>query len=289
MKISLINEKVFYRFVEFSSRLIKYELLHEEYKLIALNKKEANNLAEKKVKRLANAFLFSINQTSQIIDFEMISSIYFLLNLKKINKKNLDEILKNIYRYKDENIYFQAANIMIIINNMKMRRKLEFSLLISSLLLIKQNYLPIIFHEIDKKDIKKILKNNELQNLIDFIYMYDIQNRKTIGNNENCLFLEADKIIDFLKEQKQHLKECFKVNHVFLYGSLAKKTNHNSSDLDLLVYMSDEITEHNKNQNINKIEEFLSKELNLKIDVLDFWYSLKHAEIKEMNNAIKIF
>ncbi len=290
MQISTINNKVFYRFVEFTSRFIRYELSHEDYKLIALDKKEANTVIEKKVKRLANAFAYLLHQSSQIIDIELIQTTYFLLTKKRIGQKNSEKILKNIYLRIDESPYIQASGVILIINKIQLNRKFEFSLLIANYILVKSGKFPIIFHELDRKNIRDLIKNDEDKHLLEVIYMYEFQTRHGIGYEEsdrNGITLKE--VIEILKTNQQDMMRQFKLKHLFIYGSLAKGSTHYSSDVDLLVDFGDEMINFHKQEYINEIQKYLKTRIKNKMDILDFSYSLMYAEIKEMNNTIKIF
>lgn len=290
MEVGNINEKVFYRFVEFTSRLISYDLAHEDYKLIALNQKEANTLIEKKVKRIADTFLYLLNQTSQILDSELIKTAYYLLTKKGMSSQNIDKILKSYYLVKEEVSHVQAAKMIFIINKLKVTRKIEFSLLIGNYLLIKGKHFPVIFHETDKVYLKSLIKEDNHKDLVEYIYMHEYQTRHGIGSpNNNGVEITIDELVDKLKKNEEHLKKEFKINHMFIYGGMAKGNLNKSSDIDLLVDIDGGLVSYQKYDYISQAQKFLSSLLNVKLDVLDFSYSLKYAEIKEMNNTIKIF
>lgn len=290
MKLININKKIFYRFVEFTSRLISYDLAHEDYKLIALNQKEANTEIEKKVKRLANSFLFLLNQTSQIFDNDLVCSAYFLLTKKRLSTTNIDKILNCFYIYKDEEAHVQVANMLILINNLKIVRKLEFSLLIGNYILIKNNYHPVIFHETDKKYLKSLIRENEKKDLIEFIYMHEYQTKHGIGNVDHTpIAISLDSLVEVLKDNEKILKKEFKIKHLFIYGGFVKNKIHDSSDIDLLVDLGNKLISYKKYDYISQAQRYLTNVLNANIDILDFSYSLKYSETKEINNAIKIF
>jgi len=290
MTISNINDKVFYRFVEFTSRLIKYNLAHEDYKQIALNKKEANTIIEKKVKWLADSFMYIINQTSQIIDVDIISTSYYLLSKKRLSMKNCERILRNVYLNHDETPYMKAASLIIDVYELNIHRKLEFVLLLANYILVKNGMYPIIFHEVDKSNLKHIIKMKSKKDLIDLIHMHEFQTRNGIGREHNGNpNITLDSVIKILKNNEKTLKSKLKVKHMFIYGGIVKKSTHTSSDVDLLVDFGQEMVSFHKHEYINKIETFLSSKIDSKLDILDFSYSLVYAEIKEMNNTIKIF
>lgn len=290
MEVGNINEKVFYRFVEFTSRLISYDLAHEDYKLIALNQKEANTLIEKKVKRIADTFLYLLNQTSQILDSELIKTAYYLLTKKGMSSHNVDEILKSHYLSKEETPHVQAAKMIFIINKLKVTRKIEFSLLIGNYLLIKGGYFPVIFHETDKVYLKSLIKEDNHKDLVEYIYMHEYQTRNGIGSSDNNgVKITLDELVDTIKINEKFLKKEFKINHIFIYGGMAKGKLNKSSDIDLLVDIDGGLVSYQKYDYISQTQRFLTSILDVKLDVLDFSYSLKYAEIKEMNNTIKIF
>lgn len=290
MNVSHINEKVFYRFVEFTSRLVKYELAHEDYKLIALDKKEANTVNEKKVKQLADSFLFMLNQKSQIIDLEIVKTCYYLLTKTRLNKKYAETLIREIYLYNDDTSYVKAAKLLVIINQFRLKRKLEFSIILANYILIKDDKYPVIFHEVDKKDLVLLLKSKSYRDMIELIHMHEYQTRNGIGQEiKTGVQLKLNDVIDLLKKNQQLLMAEYKVKHMFLYGGIVKGSMHQSSDIDLLVYMNEELVNYQKHNYINSIQQYLGNILEAKLDVLDFSYSLLQAEIKEMNNTIKIF
>lgn len=290
MNVSHINEKVFYRFVEFTSRLIKYELAHEDYKLIALDKKEANTITEKKVKRLADSFLYLLNQTNQIIDLELVKTCYYLLTKKRLNKVCSEKIIKSIYLVRDDTPYIRAASAILAVYGLNIERKLEFAILLANYILIKNGMYPIILHEIDRSNLRYLLKTKSKKDLVELIYMHEYQTRHGIGQDANHNSeITIDYVIEVLKSHQIYLMNELKVKHVFLYGGLVKGSTNTSSDIDLLVDMGEDMVNYHKYEYINKIQAFLAEKIESKLDVLDFSYSLAYAEIKEMNNTIKIF
>lgn len=290
MNVSHINEKVFYRFVEFTSRLVKYELSHEDYKLIALDKKEANTENEKKVKHLADSFLYMLNQKNQIIDLEIVKTCYYLLTKTRLNQKYAETLIRETYLHNDDTSYVKAAKLLVIINQFRLRRKLEFSIILANYILIKDDKYPVIFHEVDKKDLVFLLKSKSYRDMIELIHMHEYQTRNGIGQEiKTGVQHKLNDIIDLLKKNQQLLMTSYKVKHMFLYGGIVKGSIHPSSDIDLLVYMDEGLVNYQKHNYINSVQQYLGSILETKLDVLDFSYSLIQAEIKEMNNTIKIF
>ena len=68
MFVNKINIKHYYRFTEFSLKLLNKELTHNKFKLIALDEYKCETKQEQEVKRFANAFSYVLNNSKQIIN-----------------------------------------------------------------------------------------------------------------------------------------------------------------------------------------------------------------------------
>jgi predicted nucleotidyltransferase len=73
--------------------------------------------------------------------------------------------------------------------------------------------------------------------------------------------LTKKSILTFLQENRQLLKERYKVNKIGLFGSFAKDEATDDSDIDLLVDMPSSF------DNFFDLKEFLEKSFNRKIDL----------------------
>ncbi|MDR1697967.1 MAG: nucleotidyltransferase domain-containing protein [Erysipelotrichaceae bacterium] len=290
MEISYKNSKVFYRFVEFCARLSRYDLSHEDYKMIALDKKEANTIHEKKVKRIADAMNYLIASISQIVDQEILLTFYYLLTKKRMNTLICDRILEFFYEINEEFPYEVSAAMILFINSQRLRNKLEYSILFSSFILIKHKRYPIIISEGRKKQFLKALKAKDLKQLVNILIDagYGAIGLES-GPHQEIESRSVEEIISILEDDFEEIRKRYRVKHLFLYGSIVKNTTHHQSDLDFLVIQDGKLSHYEQHQHSAALKEFLETKLLAKCDVLDFSCSLKHAEIKEMNNKIKIF
>ncbi len=73
--------------------------------------------------------------------------------------------------------------------------------------------------------------------------------------------LTKKSILTFLQENRQLLKDRYKVNKIGLFGSFAKDEATDNSDIDLLVDMPSSF------DNFFDLKEFLEKSFNRKIDL----------------------
>ena len=76
--------------------------------------------------------------------------------------------------------------------------------------------------------------------------------------------MSKESIIDMLKNQKAFLYDKFSIKNLNLFGSVARRDDNNDSDIDILVefYKTPDLL------TFIEIEEYLSKTLNQKVDLL---------------------
>jgi predicted nucleotidyltransferase len=290
MLVNNVNPKVMYRFVEFACRFGSYDLCHEDYKMIALNQKETNSKVEKKVKRVSNAFIYLLHSTNQVIDIELIKTTYFLLVAQRLLNQNAFEIIKHIYMHQDEMSHCRATKLLLHIQKMKLKRKMVFGLLLSSFILMRMSYSPLIFYDSDRKLVKKYLKERNYYSLLEMVTTCEHQVRVTIGQLEKpAVKRSLSEVITTIISVKDMITSDFGVNHIMLYGSLIKNSTHEFSDIDILVDMDEKLICFERNEKMQRLKEYLEEKLTTKVDILDFSYSLRYLETNEMNNTIKLF
>jgi len=76
--------------------------------------------------------------------------------------------------------------------------------------------------------------------------------------------MSKESIIDMLKNQKAFLYDKFNIKNLNLFGSVARGDDNNDSDIDILVefYKTPDLL------TFIEIEEYLSKTLNQKVDLV---------------------
>ena len=90
-------------------------------------------------------------------------------------------------------------------------------------------------------------------------------------------------IIEFLSQNKEKFKNLFLVDKIALFGSYARNTAKEISDIDIAV-------EYSEDSSITfakylEFEEYLTKGLNAKVDIVDFKYMnplIKKSALKDL-------
>ena len=279
-----IDIKCYYRFIEFTSKLIGIQLPHERFKRIAMDDYKAESKQEVKVKRLANAYLYLLNNIQQSFTKELLEHTYFLLTNKRLNKNKIQNILTEFYKNYDESSHYLVAYLHLVILEQIKIQSIEFALMISNYILLKKGRFPIIPYLNVQKNYKKIIKNKDLNQMMYFIAQSEAISKPNFIQTS----LDKDTIVYKFKEMKEELKKKFCLSKLYLYGSYAKENITVSSDLDLLVIFEKEMIPIEKGLIVDKLRKYLEKIFQVKIDLLDFSHALKNLDINEMENIITL-
>lgn len=85
-----------------------------------------------------------------------------------------------------------------------------------------------------------------------------------------------------------NLKLNFNISKLYLFGSFAKGTNNEDSDIDFLVILDDSLINIERLEQISLIKEYLSELFECSVDVLDFTFALRELGENEMEHIITL-
>ena len=279
-----INDKEFYRFIEFTMKMQETGLTHERIKQIIKDKTQALSVEEKEVRNLTDAFTYIVNNVNQTFSKETINKSYYMLNLEVMDEEKQEEILKTYYKYSDESIYLRVAKIQNKIIELKINKKIEYSLLLANLIMLKISRGILITYPNISEIYKEALINRNEEKLM-LLY----SRLETISNSENeSKEIDVEKINEYIKRNKNYILARYHVEKLYLYGSFAKNTMNKNSDVDFLVMLEEDIINIEKERIIKELIEYLTKELGIKVDIIDFTHAMKVLEINEMENIITL-
>ena len=279
-----IKIKHFYRFVEFVSKLLKADLPHERFKLLALDEFKAESKTELKIKALADSYMYLINNINQSLTTKIIKNAYFLLTGIMLNEETLNKILEIYYQNYDESSHYLATLVHFAVLDNVAERKIEFAFMLSNLIMYKKKRNPFIPYEFITKEYFEAILKRDLNKLMYVFASIEVR-YKTLLENKNLTF---DDIIYVIKENKTILKNKYNVKKIYLYGSFAKHKVSESSDLDLLVIYDRSLMTFERINKTEELKEFLSQKLQIHIDLIDFSLAIREMDICEMENIITL-
>lgn len=279
-----IDIKLYYRFVEFTSRLVGYGLPHERFKRIILDDFKAESREEKAVKQFANAYLYILNNIHQSVTNELLQESYYLLTHEQLDKEISKQILETYYIHYDENSHYVAMMIHFKILELVRIRSIEFAFMISNLIMLKKGRYPLIPYEYMYEIYKKTIQDKNKDKLM--VLFSEIEAiSKPYENHSN---LSKEEIIVKIRESRQYLIKNYHIKKLYLYGSYAKEKVTTQSDLDLLVIFDKEKLPLEKGMVIKNLTDYLENKIKIHLDILDFTHALENLDISEMENIITL-
>ena len=279
-----VDLKNFYRVVEFISKICFKKLSHEEYKKIALNQSDCDSYLHRKVKRVANAYLYVLNNYHRYLTIELLEQIYFLLTNKKLNNEISKNILKIYYKNKDEYSFTLASLIHLYICKSLKYEKYAFAFIITNLVMLKKKRYPLIPYSKVSQHYKKIVKANDIEKLIQLFHVMETPLKKSITPSS----ISIDKIYNTINDHKQILTDKYCVEKLFLYGSYAKDLITVASDIDFLIVFNDDVDYKKQHELIDKLNQYLNSIFEISIDIIEFNHALNYLDISEMEKMKKI-
>lgn len=280
-----IKIKQYYRFVEFTFKLLKHELSHTRVKLLCLDEFKGETREELLLKRFANSTLYILNNANQTITKEVIKHIYYLLNLKELEEDKCSDILKEIYTEYDSNTYQNAAKIHLYILEQELIEKEKFAFLLTNLLLIRKEKRIVILYDHSFKEYEEIIQKKDMYRLM----LLFIRNRCSNGSYEQEEMPQINKIKNRIRKNKKELQNKYLIEKIYLYGSCASKQNTKQSDLDLLIKFRSDLISSEREELYPLIRYRMQEMLNYKkIDFIDFSSAVTKMELSALENIITI-
>lgn len=279
-----IDIKQYYRFVEFTSRLVECGLPHERFKRLILDDFKAESKEEKEVKRFANAYLYILNNLNQSVTKELLQESYYLLTHECLDEEISKQILETYYMHYDENSHYVAMLVHFKILELVRVRSIEFAFMISNLVMSKKERYPLIPYEYMYEVYKQTIENKNKDKLMILFSQIEAITKP----HENHSSLNKEEIIFKIGENKSYLMKEYHISKLYLYGSYAKERVTTQSDLDLLVIFDKEMLPLEKGMVIKNLTEYLENKIKIHIDILDFSHALENLDISEMENSITI-
>lgn len=275
--------KWLYRFIEFTSKMLKLDLPHERIKMICLDQYKAESKMELSLKSFSDAYLYLNNNINQLFSKEIISKSYYLLANEILENEKINEILETYYKYYDEEDFYVMALMHLKILELVTTRKFEFAFMITNYIMLKRNKKLLIPYPYMYQSYFSAIKNKQIQKLMLIFKDIEVPNDIVLNTNfsKNDLFNEILKIKDVLINR-------FNIYKMYLYGSFAKEKTLKTSDLDLLVIFNDKIVNFEKKEKKQKLAEYLNQKLNIKIDLIDFTSAIRNLDLNEMENIITL-
>ncbi len=247
------------------------------------NEEQCFMLKAKKVQAYIKNENTNFNLVSILHCYKSIIDDRYKVNQKIIEKtKNIIEMFKNNYSAD------LAATVFIYVleNNVFDQYNVEMAKIIHNFIQLKRGYVPAIIYYFQADKVIQLIQKKEIEGAVLEVKKCYIRT-KHFNTFHHLIFLEE--IIAKLNKERIYLKDKFKVQELYIYGSYSKKTYNEYSDLDLLVKVYFE-TEYDY-QTRFKIFDYLEKQIGIEIDgiIMDFREEKEDLQEEIKKNLKRIF
>jgi predicted nucleotidyltransferase len=292
MKTTKLSDKAIYRSIKFLHVYMKCDVVHETYKLLWFDMIEAKTQAEKEVKNYIDAFKYLQNNKCEGITKKSLKRAYYLLTEHQLSDKKVEKLLEDYYKQREESAHINASIMHQTVYKLRPKKKLPFAHLLVNFILYKQGYTLFTLYpsEVEKYQtaIKDLTKDWTI--MYGVIVANELHNRKNeVQIRDNQLVISKEKIIATIIEHKEELKDKYSIDSFYLYGSLLKGYEHQSSDIDLLIVIKQDLAIYEKYSIVTECKKYLENLFKSKVDLIDISQAIKIFGTNGIQKSIKIF
>lgn len=259
------------------------KIVKERVYAIYYDKIKSLSYLESKIKNISNSYNYILNNINQPISEDLLNQSYYLMTCELLERNIVDEILRIYYKNIDVAPHSLAALLHLYITNNITKNNIEFAFLISNYVMLKKNRWFLMTYEYCHKDYKEAIKSNDLSSLIRIFYDIEL-----IKKEKRPYLFTRDEVIKKIKNLKEELHNTYNIDKLYLFGSFAKGNNTEKSDLDFVVIFNETLIKKEKNDMIKMVKQYLSKEYNCDVDLLDFSYALNTFDKSQMEYLITL-
>lgn len=277
--------------------VLGYEVDYNQYKSLIYAERSPNNIEEKYIKAVYDSYIYLISNCKTPLDETVLNKFLYVMKKEEFNSDEILKIQTAFYYPSDKNIIERLAKFCFEIYEILFRRTIDervlISLILCNYLLLSENYLSV---QIGKKDLKNYLcliekyKLGQHKGLQDYFYRIitnqDIQSYEYYQNLKN---INSDMVIKMFNREKEQIKEKYKIEKMYLFGSIAQDATRFDSDIDIYLQYEEGLTKTEKNQYKEGFVEEYKRKFNRNIDVQEDGRFINKDLITIVKTMIKIF
>lgn len=268
----------------------KIEIQDEQlWKDVYYNEKHAQSIEQcfmlkaKKIQTYIKKDTTKFNLSNVLYCYRIIVGNTYHKNQETIEKiKTIIEMFENNYSADLAAMFF----IYVLANNVFDQFNAEMAKIIHNFIQLKRGYVPAIIYYFQTDKIVQLIQKKEIEGAVLEVKKCYLRT-KHFNTIHRLIFLEE--IITKLNKERNYLKDKFKVQELYIYGSYSKKTYNEYSDLDLLikVYFDSEYAYQTR----FKIFDYLEKQIGIEIDgiIMDFREEKEDLKEEIKKNLKRIF
>lgn len=293
----LIVRKKIVNFFEKILRHLNYDFSHDRFKGIVYSEISPETPLEEKVKIYFDALIFLLNNKKIPMTNSFLSRFFYLILGREMEKNILIRIKSYYFFLTDYAPLEKAIEFHLFVyqelKDLSEEQKFIISLFFLNFCLVACDIpcIRLLNEELKEYKIKRKQFFDGDKNSIYIFLLNILKNSKyqDITYYKELEPISLQEISDFIKNHKRHIMNKFKVKHLFIFGSFAKRTNRIDSDIDILINFSLDLLYEEKLELKCSLETYLFEKFHRFIDIHEIFEYLTDDLIKETTKIKKIF
>lgn len=268
-------------FVEKIFDYLKYDFRHDTLKGVLYSEDGYVTKLEMKFKMTYDSFLYLIFNRKNQLSVYILNTFFQILLNHKMDETLALKICNRFYFLYDETPIDKAILFSLFVyNELKMldyEDLLIITLIMFNYCLVSSNIPCVQFYKIDIKKYFDLLEeyNNtkKINKIYDFVVeLFHKQTYQDKSHYKNNFELNIKDVFSFLYSNRNEIKDKYKINNIYLYGSFAKAKNRLDSDFDFIISF-----------NLDLLVEEKDK---VKLEFSQYIYSnfFRYCDIHELSN-----
>lgn len=293
-KYMLVVRKHVASFIEKILRCQGLDFRHDIFKQVVYGEIPYKTAFEEKWKCYYDSFMYLALNINNPFSKSLLIRFMSLLNIT-INEDDLDSIISNAYYLDNEfnikNLTSFYVEVNKILKELSESDQMLIAWILMNFFLIRHNIPAIRITFLDFNEYKEAfsLYLENPQALEDFIIsLLERSKVQTIKFNDELKPLSLNKIKKQFSNDKEWLKEKYKIKNIYLFGSYQKKMARIDSDIDLLIIFDEGNSYERKKEIIDELNEYYKNVFHRFIDIGQLSSLVSDSFIKESNKLIKI-
>ncbi len=271
-----------------------YDIDYQKFKGIIYGNTEPSTKTEKEYKNVYDTYIYLLINRKIQIDLHFNRRWYYLLFEKEIPEDLSQKLINEIYEIDELTNLEKVARIHLKIYEIfegedKKNQKI-IAFLMLNYLLYRYDYPMIKLLYKDFTEYDEVIKTKDEQKLTIFLIKL-LQKQKIQDKSyyKNLKPLSLEEVYEGIKEEKETLKELFRVKSVAITGSFSKGDMRIDSDIDLLISYQDPICYIEKIKCYNGLKEYLENKFKRFVDLIETSNEILEEMIEIYDKAIKIY
>ncbi len=293
----LVVRKQMAGFLEKLFRHAGYDFRHDLFKNVVYGEKEHNTPLEETFKNYFDAYSYLLSNGKNPFTIELLKKFFYLLNGNETDESLLVRTTTYFFKHCELPALERAIDFHLYVYNelmaMEQNNALIISLMMFNYVLVKAGIPSIQIYiraleEYEQLRDKYFMGDKEplYKFMLEQVTKADFLDKSYV---KSLTPITVKEVYDKLIKEQDVLKYHFRVQGLYVFGSIVKETQRFDSDIDLLVVLPLDVSFERRSELTTELSDYLYSVLNRKIDIIEISEYIAENTLKYITNYTKIY